>query len=120
MSEQKEPFIHTPGPWAWEVCDPSLTALGTSDGRGGVDLAREVLSVVRCKACQKDPEHRRCMMPNDADAKLIAAAPDLLEACVAFLTAYKTCDGDMRTASQMAAVAVDKVISESHANLPSE
>ena len=80
MNAEQMPGSHTPGPWVWEAMDSSMTALGTQDERGGVDLAHEVLSVVRCKSCQKEPAKRRCMMPNEADAHLIAAAPTMLAA----------------------------------------
>ncbi len=79
-SNEVPPGSHTPEPWAWEAQDASMMSLGTSDGRGGVDLAREVLTVIRCKSCQKDPRNRRCMMPTDADAHLIRSAPTMLAA----------------------------------------
>jgi hypothetical protein len=80
MSNEVPGGSHTPGPWAWEAHDPSMTTLGTSDGNGGVDFANEVLSVSRCKSCQKDPGRLLCHMPNEADAHLIAAAPTMLAA----------------------------------------
>ena len=73
-------MVHTPGPWAWEAHDASMATLGTSDGNGGVDLVNEVLSVSRCKSCQKDPGRLLCHMPNMANARLIAAAPEMLAA----------------------------------------
>lgn len=68
---------HTPGPWKWEAQDASMTILGTAEN---VDEGC-VLWCIRCKACQSRPDALRCGMPSEADARLIAAAPDLLEAC---------------------------------------
>jgi len=73
---------YTPGPWVWELQDKSETILGKQSSVG-VDLENIVLSCVRCEACQKQNnlDGFRCGMPEPADAKLIAAAPDLLAAC---------------------------------------
>jgi hypothetical protein len=61
---------HTPGPWAVRFYERHETAvIKTADGD-------EVATV-----------DVKCMPDAPADARLIAAAPDLLEACEAFVVA---------------------------------
>lgn len=68
MSQEK----HTPGPWeVWQLAedsDPEGRRIITAD-----EGETEVCGIV----------------PHEADAILIAAAPELLEACQAFVTAYE-------------------------------
>lgn len=60
---------HTPGPWSWTTdtlenrCDQTLDSETTG------------YSVLHC-----------CVKPREPNARLIAAAPDLLEACKAALS----------------------------------
>ena len=60
---------HTPGPWSWgtdpmeNICDITL------------DIEATGYSILRC-----------CVKPLEPNAMLIAAAPDLLEACKAALS----------------------------------
>lgn len=71
----------TPGPWGWYVHDRSLATLC---GGGGSDpLMQHVLDSSPCQSCQdraEDWEWGRCTTPRLANARLIAAAPDLLAA----------------------------------------
>ncbi len=83
MSEGK----HTPGPWRWQIHDHSAASLG------GDQCVEEnhVLTVSPCKSCQKRAERwewGRCLTPNEANAALIAAAPDMLEALEGLLEKY--------------------------------
>lgn len=65
--------MHTPGPWT----------VGGASGNGGE--AREIVSRSRCiawTACSYDEDAGDVVTAeDDANACLIAAAPDLLEAC---------------------------------------
>ena len=50
-------------------------------------MRNHVLSVSPCKSCQeraepKEWEWNRCATPSEADARLIAAAPDMLDALI--------------------------------------
>ena len=64
---------HTPGPWEWTMEDASVMALYGPRG-----LEDHVLWSGICTACQETGN--RCTAPNDANARLIAMAPGLLEA----------------------------------------
>jgi hypothetical protein len=56
---------HTPGPWTWDELP---------EGRSGLLLGPGVSSVLDIS------DDWTCKLPNEADAHLIAAAPDLLAA----------------------------------------
>ena len=80
---------HTLGPWMWVKEDDSMLSLETENGNG-LDT---VLFITRCKSCQdRDFDRFRCGIPNDANARLIAAAPELLEALEAVVNAYNEPD----------------------------
>ena len=70
----------TPGPWHWWADDYSMATLS---GKG--DLEDHVMSVIPCNSCQKRAEEDgkwkwgRCTTPNEANAKLIAKAPEMVE-----------------------------------------
>lgn len=64
---------HTPGPWTWEWEDKDIFAL--YGPKGGEDF---VLWVRICETCAE--RKTRCTAPSEANARLIASAPDMLEA----------------------------------------
>ena len=70
MGEKQE---HTPGPWEWRLFDE--TSCRQLEGNVEYCDMNPVLTPVQCSACAKDG--RRCLQPREADARLIAAAPDL-------------------------------------------
>jgi len=87
-AEANQEARSTPGPWGWVVHDYSLASLGVLPDPGlGNPL---VLAIGPCKACQKKAspqewEWGRCHTPSEANAHLIAAAPELLKACEDFV-----------------------------------
>jgi hypothetical protein len=71
---------HTKGPWEWQIEDHSLATL-----KGPHEMEDEVMSVSPCGSCIKNNKEQKfkwgsCKVPNEHDAKLIAASPVLLEA----------------------------------------
>ena len=71
---------HTPGPWHWEIEDKSMATLSGKDF-----LKQHVMSVSPCGSCidklaDDASPFGVCTMPTDANARLIAAAPELLAA----------------------------------------
>ena len=68
----------TPGPWKWVIHDYSMASIEGPNGEYD-----HVLSVSPCKGCQartKEWLWGRCLTPSEANAHLIAAAPDLYAA----------------------------------------
>lgn len=60
---------HTPGPWQMD------TAM-----RGAAFLVMEPVTSTVVARCEFDPSDREALLAAEADARLIAAAPDLLRA----------------------------------------
>jgi hypothetical protein len=95
---------HTPGPW---IADENGVILG---GLNGLTSIGETY----CKAWERTPEHpmREAMLQEaQANARLIAAAPDLLEACKTFLglwPADRPYHPDVKIAAEMARAAIAK------------
>lgn len=91
---------HTPGPWTWSESDdgwshPARTWLsGPNDPRGFVLLGVG--------------EHAdgTILIPNQADADLIAAAPDLLEACRFALAGIRQLGSDWGDEAESRLIAV--------------
>lgn len=73
---------YTPGPWGWVIHDHSLASLGVLPNPGYGDPL--VLAVGPCEECAErgkpDWLWGRCQTPSEANARLIAAAPQLYEA----------------------------------------
>lgn len=75
MSETKEQVKHTPGPWKTDfTCPPeAVVAVNTPDDGGDI-------------ICNAPDDAEDSMRRWKANARLIAAAPELLEACRKALT----------------------------------
>lgn len=74
---------HTPGPWSWSF------DYTTSDGRKTFSLVCDQYEygILSCDGEENSPQ---CLGPQgEADARLIAAAPELLDALQQFVQACK-------------------------------
>ena len=100
----KRPGLPMPGPWTWEIHDHSAATLC---GGGEDAIIGHILTVNPCEACAKRAEPKewqwgRCMTPSIENARLIAAAPDMLAALhnvrklisEAAMTGFNWKDGD--------------------------
>lgn len=77
----QQPTQHTPGPWRWEhdVSEDAMRLVG---------LKGEIVLQPVCDCGERTPS---ALIENPANARLIAAAPDLWEAC----KGYVKWSGDM-------------------------
>lgn len=73
----------TPGPWTWYVHDYSMATLCVD----GDPIEHPIMDVGPCRSCADKAKGKhekwewgRCLTPKEANARLISAAPDLLEA----------------------------------------
>ena len=104
---------HTPGPWQW--CHPDASA-SILHGAGEDPMCTGILIALGHEGCA-ERQGRNCALLSgprrDADLALIAASPDLLAACKAYLAAIggedygRTIDEAAR-ASELIAAAVAK------------
>jgi len=69
---------HTPGPWKWDYAGGAFSIYGAS----APNVVNRVMTITKG------------VIPGSADAHLIAAAPELLEAAKALLEADKLTPGD--------------------------
>lgn len=82
----------TSGPWHWEIRNYNSGRISTVLAGGQVPI----LTIVDAACCRR---------PSDADANLVAAAPELLEACKAMLATWGSDDEDAIIAAKKAAIA---------------
>lgn len=109
---------HTPGPWSWLVHDVSMASLGVGSDPGmGTPL---VLNVSPCRSCidsasPNEWEWGRCTTPSEADARLIAAAPELLSAIIDLADAARTaCNAGQHSELVQALFDADYAIAKAH------
>lgn len=98
MTDQQK---HTPGPWKFGFESASSDWAIVTDASGGVVAnvnAESGPDAISAPATRK--------MPREANARLIAAAPDLLAACQKIVDAVE--DGDEMAAIEMARAASAK------------
>lgn len=80
---------HTAGPWRWVIQDHSMASLVGKD-----EEMDHVMSVSPCKSCTEHNRSKKfkyglCLTPNEANARLIAAAPSLLKALMSLSLSVK-------------------------------
>ncbi len=110
MEEREEKF--TPGPWFPHkqiVGDDIIVFISTARGLFGADPLATSTSVTEQVTCLCKGEKKQ--FPIEANAHLIAAAPELYEACQAFLKAWDT-EEELETASKKARVALKKAVGQ--------
>ena len=74
----------TAAPWHWEIHDYSAATLCGGHANADANIGH-VLTIGPCEACAERRKETgwqwgACMTPSEADANLIAAAPDMLAA----------------------------------------
>lgn len=78
---------HTPGPWIWLNTSSAAFLVSETKLQEAADAPSYYAIVDDGSACG---EYNQVIDPKSADARLIAAAPDLLEACEAHIAALNS------------------------------
>lgn len=79
MTTPTQKASHTPGQWIFEG-SPSSTKVWSNEKGRSIEI------------CKVTPRGEVSESEGEANARLIAAAPDLLEACKAFVDLFQNCD----------------------------
>lgn len=111
---------HTPGPWEWSIQDVSMAILCQS----GDVLSGHVLALTPCESCADRAKAQgkgwawgRCTTAREANARLIAAAPELLAALEAIDLARTTDEPrHWQRATELSDVALKKARGEAQDN----
>lgn len=84
MTTKQQAAKHTPGPWRWNTSRTAIYS-GHPDDRGGFPISEQVIPFFRFDG---DPR-------TESNARLIAAAPDLLAALQRIVAAYRESCGEV-------------------------
>ena len=100
---------HTPGPWRADSTHvrTAINSIAT------VNNQRKHIAMINIT---KNPEYEITIEEHEANAMLIAAAPDLLEALEMLAAVDFGADGSVERGARLARIAIAKATGETHAN----
>lgn len=100
---------HTPGPWIWIEHGAAMWLVPIADYQKDPDYPADYAI---CDDGSAYGEYSQKIDPSSANGRLLAAAPDLLEALIKFREAFVVAAGDKSPFCKFALVPVDAAIAK--------